>query len=53
MQIASSAIRACSESRSASEYTATDAMPISLQARTTRSATSPRLAIRTLRIGAT
>src|SRR5947209_4882300 len=43
---ASSAMRTCKESRSTSEYTATDAMPNSRQARITRTAISPRLAIR-------
>src|SRR5690554_2956142 len=46
MQTSSSAKRTCSESRSASLYTATVRMPISRQARITRSATSPRFAIR-------
>src|ERR1700744_4582871 len=49
MQIASSANRTCRLLRSASEYTATVRMPISLQAEITRSAISPRLAISTLR----
>src|ERR671920_804170 len=48
MQIASSAMRTCMASASAVECTATDWMPISRQARTTRSAISPRLAIRIL-----
>jgi hypothetical protein len=46
MQMASSAMRTCIASESAVEWTATDRMPISRQARTTRSAISPRLAIR-------
>src|ERR1700733_4005003 len=49
MQIASSANRTCSEFRSASLYTATVRIPISLHALITRSAISPRLAINTLR----
>ena len=49
MQIASSANRTCSEFRSASLYTATVRMPISLHALITRSAISPRFAINTLR----
>jgi hypothetical protein len=48
MQIASSAMRTCIASLSAVECTATVAMPISRAARTTRSAISPRLAIRIL-----
>src|SRR5215210_3919070 len=47
MQTSSSAKRTCSDSRSASEYTATVCTPSSRQARMTRSAISPRLAIRT------
>ena len=46
MQMAWSARATCRLSRSASEYTATVEMPISLQARMTRMAISPRLAIR-------
>ena len=46
MQIASSAKLTCSESRSASEYTATVLMPSSRHAQMMRSAISPRLAIR-------
>src|SRR5215218_8068216 len=38
----------CSAWRSASEYTATEAMPSSSSARITRTAISPRLATRTL-----
>src|ERR671933_1094034 len=49
MHTSSSANRTCSDSRSASEYTATVSMPSSRQARMTRSAISPRLAMRTLR----
>src|SRR5262245_36433542 len=49
MHTDSSASRTCSESRSASLNTATVAMRSSRQARMTRSAISPRLAIRTLR----
>src|SRR5579871_7071536 len=49
MQTASSAKRTCSALRSASEYTATVAMPSSLQASITRKAISPRLAIRIFR----
>src|SRR5262249_33529879 len=48
MQTSSSAYRTCSESRSASECTATVFKPISLQARMIRRAISPRLAMRTL-----
>src|SRR5688572_28467953 len=47
MHTSSSAKRTCRLSRSASEYTATVWMPSSRQARITRSAISPRLAIRT------
>src|SRR5687767_7288060 len=47
MQIASSARRTCMASVSAVEWTATVRIPISWQARWTRSAISPRLAIRT------
>src|SRR5215208_510662 len=47
MQMASSAKRTCSDSASAVEWTATVAMPSSLQARMTRRAISPRLAMRT------
>src|SRR3982074_2801610 len=43
----SSASRTCIESASAVEWIATVAMPISLQARLTRRAISPRFAIRT------
>src|SRR5580692_5039528 len=46
MQIASSANRTCRLCRSASEYTATVLMPRSLQAQITRTAISPRLAIK-------
>src|SRR5215469_12093295 len=46
MQTLSSASRTCIAPASASECTATVAMPISLQARCTRSAISPRLAMR-------
>ncbi len=49
MGYASSAIRTWSDARSASEYTATAAMPISRSVRMTRTAISPRLATRTLR----
>src|ERR1051326_6057860 len=45
---ASSACVTCSAPRSTSEKTATVAMPISRQARITRTAISPRLAMRTL-----
>src|SRR5690348_6970004 len=48
MQTFSSAKRTCSASVSAVECTATDRRPKSLQARITRSAISPRLAISTL-----
>src|SRR6266581_2944417 len=48
MQIASSARRTCRASWSAVEKTATLARPSSRQARITRSAISPRLAMRTL-----
>src|SRR5689334_23804544 len=48
MFTASSASRTCGARPSASLYTATDAMPISRQARITRSAISPRLATRIL-----
>src|SRR5215472_13799520 len=47
MQTLSSASRTCMAEASASECTATVEMPISLQARWTRSAISPRFAIRT------
>src|SRR5687768_2005287 len=47
MQTFSSAKRTCSESTSTVECTATDFMPISRQARMTRRAISPRLAMRT------
>src|SRR5690348_13013701 len=47
MHTSSSAKRTCSDSRSASEYTATVCTPSSRQARMTRSAISPRLAIST------
>jgi hypothetical protein len=46
---ASSAMRTCSDVRSASEKTATEAISISRSVRITRTAISPRLAIRTLR----
>src|SRR6185503_14629671 len=46
MQTLSSAIRTCMAWESAVEWIATVSMPISLQARWTRSAISPRLAIR-------
>src|ERR1700730_11300751 len=46
MQTASSANRTCSELRSASEYTATVAIPSSLHAQMIRRAISPRLATR-------
>src|SRR5690349_21466079 len=49
MHTSSSAKRTCSDSRSASEKTATVRMPSSLQARITRRAISPRFAIRTFR----
>ena len=48
MQTASSAKRTCSESRSASEKTATASTPSSWHARMMRSAISPRFAISTL-----
>jgi len=47
--MASSANRTCRLLRSASLYTATVRMPISLHALITRSAISPRFAINTLR----
>src|SRR6476661_7044150 len=47
MQTSSSANRTWSDSRSASEYTATVSRPSSRQARMTRSAISPRLAMST------
>src|SRR5260221_9050989 len=47
MQTFSSAKRTCSASASTDECTATDLMPSSRQARITRSAISPRFAIRT------
>src|SRR5437667_9494459 len=50
MATASPAMRTCSAPRSASENTATVAMSCSRQARITRQAISPRLAIRTLRM---
>ena len=46
MQTDSSAMRTCIASESAVEWTATEAMPISRQARITRRAISPRLATR-------
>src|ERR1700730_7912358 len=46
MRTSSSANRTCSEFSSASEYTATVLMPSSRHAKMTRSATSPRFAIR-------
>ena len=46
MQTDSSAMRTCIASASAVEWTATDLIPISAQARITRRAISPRLAIR-------
>src|SRR5450755_1038947 len=46
MHTASSANRTCSEFRSASEYTATVAIPSSLHAQMIRRAISPRLATR-------
>src|SRR3954462_7488015 len=53
MRYASSARLTCSASRSSSEYTATEAIPISSSARKTRIAISPRLATRTfLNMGA-
>src|SRR5438552_1330864 len=52
MQTAWSAKRTCRLSRSASEYTAKATIPSSLQAQMTRSAISPRLAIRTFLKGA-
>src|SRR5919106_4874064 len=48
MQTARSASRTCIASRSAVEYTATASIPSSCSARTTRTATSPRFATRTL-----
>src|SRR5437763_13158562 len=48
MHTLSSARRTCMASSSAVEWTATVAMPSSLQARNTRSAISPRLAMRIL-----
>ena len=48
MQTLSSASRTCMASASAVECTATEGMPSSLQARRTRSAISPRLAMRIL-----
>src|ERR1700685_992033 len=48
MQTLSSARRTCMASSSAVEWTATVRMPSSLQARSTRSAISPRLAVRIL-----
>src|SRR5215208_3801184 len=47
MQMASSAKRTCRDSASAVEWTATVPMPSSRQARITRSAISPRFAMRT------
>src|SRR3954453_9026315 len=44
---ASSARRTCNDRRSSSEYTATVGIPISWQARITRTAISPLLAMRT------
>src|ERR1051325_2756574 len=48
MHTLSSASRTCMASSSAVECTATEGMPSSLQARRTRNAISPRLAIRIL-----
>src|SRR5215475_3758134 len=48
MHTLSSASRTCMASASAVEWTATVAMPSSLQARSTRNAISPRLAMRIL-----
>src|SRR2546430_13789975 len=48
MQKDSSARRTCSDPRSASEYTAAVLTPSSRQARITRTAISPRLAMRIL-----
>src|ERR1700737_3510436 len=48
MHTLSSASRTCIASSSAVECTATEGMPSSLQARSTRSAISPRFAIRIL-----
>ena len=48
MRYASSQEATCSESASASEYTATVRMPSRLAVRATRQAISPRLAIRIL-----
>src|SRR5690349_4946155 len=45
---ASSALLTCRAARSTSEKTATEAMPISRHARMTRTAISPRFAMRTL-----
>ena len=53
MQTLSSASRTCMASLSAVECTATVAMPSSLQARRTRRAISPRLAMRIFEIIAT
>src|SRR3954452_24151323 len=49
MAYASSASCTCRAEASASEYTATDSIPRSAQARMTRTAISPRLATRTRR----
>src|SRR5436305_12062720 len=46
MGYASSALRTCRDARSTSEYTATAEIPISWQARITRTAISPRFAMR-------
>src|SRR5580692_3157327 len=48
MQTVSSASRACRALRSASEYTATEAMPSRRSVRRMRQAMAPRLAINTL-----
>src|SRR5260221_247932 len=50
MASASSAAKRCAASRSASEKTATEAIPISRSVRKTRIAISPRFATRTLRM---
>src|SRR5262245_52970771 len=53
MRTDSSASRTCGAAASASEYTATPAIPMSRTVRSTRRAISPRLATRTLRMRGT
>ena len=48
MQTLASAMATCSESASASEYTATERRPRAFRLRMTRQAMAPRLAIKTV-----